>query len=130
MRAITVVIAVVCAAPGLAQAQDAVTPPPAEARGLDTMPRWSEFPAPPQDVPTAADIKRRVEAEKAKQRQLETEVAALVWDKQEPERIAGEARQAIASDMPAPVDDILSPQQLEAFVAKLRAEATPPPVAD
>jgi hypothetical protein len=129
MRALTVVIAVVCAAPGLAQAQE-TAPPAAEARGLDTMPRWSEFPAPPQDVPTAADIKRRVEAEKAKQRQLESEVAALVWDKQEPERIAGEARQAIASEMPAPVDDILSPQQLEAFVAKLRAEAAPPPVAD
>jgi hypothetical protein len=94
------------------------------------MPRWSEFPAPPQDVPTAADIKRRVEAEKAKQRQLSTEVAALVWDKQEPDLIAGQAREAIASTLPAPVDDILSPEQLQAFVAKLRAEAVPPPVAD
>ena len=130
MRAITVVIAVVCAAPGLAQAQDAGIPPSAEVRGLDTMPRWSEFPAPPQDVPTAADIKRRVEAEKAKQRQLETEVAALVWDKQEPEAIAGAARQEIASSLPAPVDEILTPEELQAFVAKLRAQAVPPPVAD
>jgi len=126
MRAIFVIIAAICcAAPSLAFAQET-----APSRGLDTMPRWSEFPAPPTDVPTAAEIKRRVDAEKAKQRQLNAEVAALVWDKQEPEAIASAARQEIASTLPPPVDEILTPEQLQAFVTKLRAQAVPPPVAD
>ena len=128
MRAILISIAAVCCvAPTVVFAQETT---PAPSRGLDTMPRWSEFPAPPTDVPTAADIKRRVEAEKAKQRQLNAEVSALVWDKHEPEAIAGRARQDIASSLPAPVDEILTPEQLQAFVTKLRAQAVPPPVAD
>lgn len=97
---------------------------------LNTMPRWSEFPAPPQNVPTAAEIKRRVEAEKAKQRQLNAQVSALVWDKQEPENIAGQARDDIASHLPPTVDDILTPEQLSTFVERLRTQAAPPPVAD
>lgn len=129
MRAIFFFIAAVSAVPGMVFAQNtAATPDP--SRGLDTMPRWSEFPAPPADVPTPAEIKRRVEAEKAKQRQLNVEVAALVWDKQEPEVIAGEARQEIANTLPPPADEILPPEQLEAFAAKLRAQAVPPPVVD
>ena len=63
-------------APGLAQAQEdaasaaqrpvihapPVTPPPPRP-AVDTLPKWSEFPTPPTDVPTVAEIAQRVRSQ-------------------------------------------------------------------
>jgi len=101
------------------------TPPP-----LDTMPRWAEFPVLPTDVPTAADIKARVNVELARQKQLDAEVAALVWDRQEPDQIRDSLLSRIDEKRASPVDQALTSEQLEALAAALRARAAPPPIAN
>lgn len=120
-----VVLAFCLAQAGGVYAQEANVP---EKGDLNTMPKWSEFPVIPDDVPTAADIKKRVESLKTVQRSLNAEVDAMVWDPQEPEKIAAEGRQEIASTLPPPVDEVMTPEQLEAFAAGLRAKAAPPPL--
>ncbi|WP_443747600.1 hypothetical protein [Asticcacaulis solisilvae] len=102
---------------------------PAPSAPLDTMPRWAEFPGPPEAVPTPAEIRLRVNAQLAKRQELDTAVAALVWDKHEPDAIAAEARGHLDPAYLQPVDAPMTPQQIDAFAASLRAKATPPPVA-
>jgi hypothetical protein len=96
---------------------------------LNTMPRWSEFPAPPEGVPTPQEIKLRVNAQLARRQQLDSEVAALVWDKQEPDVIAAQAKALIDPAYLTPVDPIMTREQAEAYAASLRAKAAPPPIA-
>ena len=96
---------------------------------LNTMPRWSEFPGAPEGVPTPAEIKLRVNAQLAKRQQLNAEVAALVWDKQEPDAIAARAKSEIDPAYLQPVDPIMTRDQAEAYAASLRAKAAPPPIA-
>ncbi|HVZ29941.1 MAG TPA: hypothetical protein VG839_06075, partial [Asticcacaulis sp.] len=61
--------------------------PPAPSPSLESMPHWSEFPVVPTDVPTAADIKQRVDMQTAARDQLRTEFSALQWDKFEPDAL-------------------------------------------
>lgn len=100
------------------------------ATSLDTMPKWAEFPVLPTDVPTAADIKKRVDAERAKQQQLNAEVSALVWDLQEPDQIRDTLLSRVDLTRAGPVDQPLTPVQLETLAAALRTRATPPPIAN
>lgn len=127
------ILAVLLFAAPMAQAQsqtaaDETTPFQLSAP-LNTKPRWAEFPAPPEGVPTPAEIKLRVNAQLAKRRQLNAETAALVWDKQEPDAIAAEAKGHLDPAYLQPVDPIMTPQQIDAFAAALRAKAAPPPIA-
>jgi hypothetical protein len=96
---------------------------------LNTMPRWAEFPAPPEGVPTPQEIKLRVNAQLARRQQLDSEVAALVWDKQEPDAIAAQAKAQIDPAYLTPVEPIMTREQAEAYAASLRAKAAPPPIA-
>ncbi len=96
---------------------------------LNTMPHWAEFPGAPEGVPTPAEIRLRVNAQLARRQQLNDAVANLVWDPQEPDAIAAEAKGHLDPAYLAPVDPVLTPQQVDAFAASLRAKAAPPPVA-
>lgn len=96
---------------------------------LNTMPRWSEFPGAPEAVPTPAEIRLRVNAQLAKRQELDTAVSALVWDRQEPDAIAAEAKGHLDPAYLQPIDPVMTPQQIDAFAASLRAKAAPPPVA-
>ena len=132
-RPVCIAAAMVIAAP-VAQAQDAgpaadSAAPSQPSAPLDTMPRWSEFPGVPDAVPTPAEIRLRVNAQLAKRQELDKSVAALVWDKQEPEAIAAEAKGHIDPAYLQPIDPVMTPQQIDAFAASLRAKAAPPPVA-
>lgn len=137
-RPVCIAAALMIAAP-LAQAQTPAATPASVATDADTpyqpsaplntMPRWSEFPGAPEGVPTPAEIKLRVNAQLAKRQQLNTEVAALVWDKQQPDVIAAQARALIDPAYLTPVDPIMTREQAEAYAAGLRAKAAPPPIA-
>ncbi len=105
----------------------AQTAAPAPQANIDSMPKWSEFPLPPTDVPTAAEFKADVAMALDKRRQLRTEVRALVWDNTVPENFAA-ARDRIDPAHTAPIDAQTTPAQMEALAAELRKRATPPPV--
>ncbi|MFT4075676.1 MAG: hypothetical protein QM647_09100 [Asticcacaulis sp.] len=96
---------------------------------LDTMPKWSEFPVPPTDVPTAREIKAQVHATKTKGKQLKAEVAALVWDDTVAETFAADAKSRIDPAQAGPIDTDLTPAQIDAMAADLRKRgAAPPPI--
>lgn len=99
--------------------------PPAN---LNTMPKWSEFPVPPTNVPTAKQVKAQVDITQAKGRQLKAEVDALVWDDTKAEPFAADAKSRIDPAQAAPVDAHLTPAQIDAMAADLhkRGEAPPP----
>ena len=107
----------------------AVDAPYQPSAPLNTMPRWAEFPGAPEGVPTPAEIRLRVNAQLARRQQLNDAVSNLVWDRQEPDAIAAEAKGHIDPAYLNPVDGVLTPQQVDAFAASLRAKASPPPVA-
>jgi len=130
-RPVCIAAVLVFAAPvAQAQSQDGDAAAPVRPSApLNTMPRWSEFPGAPEAVPTPAEIRLRVNAQLAKRQELDTAVAGLVWDKQEPEAIAAEAKGHIDPAYLQPIDPVMTPQQIDAFAAALRARAAPPPVA-
>ncbi len=119
---------VLCGVASLSTTSLAQTSPAPGALG--TMPKWAEFPVVPTDVPTAADIKARVNAEQAVQKQLNAEVAALVWDRQEPDQIRADLSGRIDLKHAGAVDEAMTPAQMEALAAALRAKAAPPPIAN
>ena len=49
------------------------------ARADQSYPRWEDFPAAPQNVPAAADIRNRVLGLESAERQLNRDVAAIDW---------------------------------------------------
>ncbi len=110
---------------GLAMAQTA-SPGPAN---LETLPRWSEFPAPPENVPSAADIRLKVNTMAGKGRQLRANASTIVWDNYAPDQLAAQFNKLVESRYLVTVDPELTPAQLDAFAASLRAKAVPPPVA-
>ena len=116
------------AAPAFAQDTGSNTPE-TPSTVPTTAPRWSEFPAPPENVPTAADIRMKVNAELVKQKQLQAELATLVWDPQEPDKIYADAVSHIDPAHLAPVDTAMTPAQADAYAQALRTKAAPPPIA-
>ncbi len=109
--------------------QAPVIPAPAPVSGL-TMPKWSEFPVPPKDVPTPADIAVEVKTQNDKARGLTNEVAALNWDPEDAETVRKETVARLDPDMMKPLDQPMSATAIEAFAADLRRKAVPPPVAN
>ena len=91
-------------------------------------PRWSEFPAAPQGVPTEGEFAMRVVATEKAKAILEAQARDLVWTLDNTEGWATQARGFVdpALAQPAPPD---ARAQTEAWAAEMRAKATPPPVA-
>ncbi|WP_155847330.1 hypothetical protein [Asticcacaulis sp. AC402] len=114
--------------------QRPVAPIPAVAPSLTSvaagLPKWSEFPVPPSDVPTVADIAARVKTQAIASTQLAAEVRALVWDNDEPESFAAAAIARINPIYLKPVDAVLSVEQIERLADDLRRRAVAPPMAD
>jgi hypothetical protein len=129
--AMTVALAVSAGLPGVgwAQGETQVSAPP-PSPSLNSMPRWSEFPVAPTDVPKAADIKQRVDTQLALREQLRAQFYALPWDTFQPDAMAAAVHAQIDQAMLMPVDTPLTPDQLESLGAALRAKAAPPPVAN
>lgn len=89
-------------------------------------PRWSQFPATPANLPTVAAWKADAKGLDADQAELLREAADLHWTLDNSEQWAAEQRLLIdpAMAVPAPPN---SAADTEAFAAKARAMATPPP---
>jgi len=105
---------------------DALKPPAPPAM---TMPRWSEFPQAPSDVPTVAEFARRVHAEEAARATLDSLGRAIVWETFEPAAIAAAASAQIDPSKLGPIDAEMTAQQSDALAQSLRDKATAPPVA-
>lgn len=96
----------------------------------DTLPKWSEFPAPPTDVPTVAEIAQRVKTQTAASAQLKAEVSRLVWDNTPIEPFAAATRRRLDPAYIQRLDRQLSMQEIEALATELRRRAAPPPMVD
>lgn len=107
-----------------ASAQDVSTP-----RVYDDFPKWSQFPPPPTDVPTPAQIKQQVVALKATAVNLQRTADALPWELKEPDAMAASANARIDPVLGAPVEAGVDNAAIENMAARLRARANPPPVA-
>ncbi len=106
-------------------------PPPAPPPASDlTMPKWSEFPVPPKDVPTPSDIAVRVNAENDDAKAFNAEVAGLNWDPDVAETFKAQTVARLDPDMYKAVDKPMDAASIEAFGNDLRRQATPPPVAN
>lgn len=135
--------------PGLAMAQAVTTPPaltqpvnvpepdtnalipsaPGSAPANPAMPRWSEFPVAPTDVPAVGEFAQRVHTQEQNHAELVAGLRTIQWEPYQPAAIKAEATAAIDPSKLAPVDSEMTPAQTEALAQSLRTEATPPPVA-
>jgi hypothetical protein len=89
-------------------------------------PRWSQFPAAPQNVPTPGDIAVRVNDTQAAQAQLLASAAQIQWTLTgDTEAFAAQARAEIDPTKAAPVS--ANAQQTEEFLRAMKNIATPPP---
>ncbi|ESQ77047.1 hypothetical protein [Asticcacaulis sp. YBE204] len=114
--------------PVLVAAQEAT--PPAPAPQAHDFPKWSEFPPPPKDVPTAAEIKTRVLEMQGVGISVQKTIDAIVWDlDQQPQAFITKANARIDPILGAPAKP-MDMGELNAFVNKLRVRATPPSVAN
>ena len=91
-------------------------------------PRWEDFPAAPQDVPTVTDIRNRVVALETADAALTRDVAAIDWflGPEDLEPWAERTRNRIDLSLAQPADpDALA--EAEAWARRLRERAVPPP---
>lgn len=95
-----------------------------------TMPKWSEFPLPPKNVPTKADIAADVKEQNAKATRLSAQVAGLKWDPEVAEPFRKQLLSRIDPAYLKPIDAPMSLDAIEALGADLRRRAVPPPVAN
>ncbi|HYF23717.1 MAG TPA: hypothetical protein VD929_10010 [Caulobacteraceae bacterium] len=89
-------------------------------------PKWSQFPAVPQNVPTLAEFSSRVEGLEAAQTDLTTSASRLEWTLANTEGWAAQARTQIDPALARPVDPNQA-AETEAFARALRELAVPPP---
>ena len=91
-------------------------------------PRWSEFPAPPENVPTLGDFATRVGTLEREHAGFLAEAQAIRWTLTGSQAWAAAAKDLIDLRLakPAPPDQAA---QTEAYAQQMRALATPPPPA-
>lgn len=93
-------------------------------------PRWQDFPAPPENVPTPTYVRSAVQGLEGQQQTLNLQIAQIEWTLTEPaEEYIANIRQRMAADqVEAPTAQ--TPAEIEAFAAALRARAKAPPPVD
>jgi hypothetical protein len=125
--------ALICSS-GSAQAQDAApsdaqpTPLLTPDTPVASMPRWSEFPVPPAKTTPLSEFAVRVRSLNQAGAQLAHDEAQIHWPTITPEALHAQILARIDPAKMAPIDPMLSQKDIEAFAAKQRARATPPPV--
>jgi len=98
------------------------------ARADRTYPRWRDFPAAPQNVPTETDIRNRVLGLEASEMQLNREIAAIDWTltQADGDPWAGRTRNRLNPQLARPADPNAIPDAL-AWAERERQRAVPPP---
>jgi hypothetical protein len=84
------------------------------------LPHWAEFPVPPTDVPTPAQIRANVEKTQAAYGVVAEAVKRLTWDEGTPEAFGSMVRARMEKSFPQPYDKIISDADIEAFAAQMR----------
>jgi hypothetical protein len=121
---------------GAASAQQteslAASPQPAPLLTPDTpvasMPRWSEFPTPPTHITPLSQFAAQVQALDQAGAQLTRDAAQIPWPSITADELHADILARLDPAKMAPIDPIMSQAQIEAFAAKQRARAAPPPV--
>ena len=114
------------------QAIDATSPAAMRTEALTrtdlAYPRWEDFPAAPQNVPTTTDIRNRVVGLETAELQLGREVSALQWtltpDDAEP--WAERTRNRVDLRLARPIDAEAA-AAASAWAQRMRERAEPPP---
>lgn len=98
------------------------------ARADDSYPRWADFPAAPQNVPTPREIRNQVQALEAADAQLNRQVAAIDWtlDERDGDPWARRVRNRIDPRLAQPVDPAEVAEALR-WAQALRERSDPPP---
>lgn len=98
------------------------------ARADGGYPRWEDFPAAPQNVPTAVDIRNRVLGLEAAEVQLNQQVAAIDWtlDESDGDPWAIRTRNRIDPRLARPVDPDAMAEAL-VWARRMRERSDPPP---
>lgn len=119
---------------GCAGAFDAA-PGPADAR-VDSLvaehrvyPRWEDFPASPEGLPTAARLAEQVATLNDSGAALAGDVAQLEWTLSDPEAFAAAIIARINAADVSP-DTVRTQAEVEAFAARLRERGRAPPPID
>jgi hypothetical protein len=103
---------------------------PADFEGAHSgFPRWGNFPPPPQNVPTAEDIRLRVVATGQVRDRFQTSLKGLEWDLSDPDGYQAKALARIDASKLAAIETMTCEQVLD-FGQRKQKLATPPPVAD
>jgi hypothetical protein len=121
-------------------ASSTVPPPPgpqavakpedfAVAKTHSGFPRWGDFPPPPQNVPTAKDIRARVMTLSDVRRDYLSVVNRLEWDMTDPVAYQAQTIARIDQSKSALIETMTCEEVLE-FARQKQKLATPPPVAD
>lgn len=93
-----------------------------------SMPRWSEFPVPPKTVTPLSEFAARVAALNKTGAQLSHDEAQIQWPTITPEALRSDIMARLNPAKMAPIDKPMSQADIEAYAARLRAKAAPPPV--
>lgn len=98
------------------------------ARADQAFPRWEDFPAEPQNVPTTADIRNQVVALQGADSALDRDVAAIVWtlNEDDGEPWAARTRNRVNMRLAQAVDPAAVAEAL-AWAERQRARSQPPP---
>lgn len=92
-------------------------------------PKWSNFPAAPEKVPAASDIKQRVSDIKAREEVLEYVVARLEWDAIDPVAYSANTRARLNADLSQPVTKN-NCSDIHQFAMAARSKVVVPPSPD
>lgn len=107
--------------PGWAQSAD-------ESVKAYDYPSWSDFPPPPTDIPTPADIKHEVLAIENSAARLQDTVAKIVWELSNPDAFSRTVTARVDPILGAPIATPLANAEVEAFAEILRRKAKAPPI--
>ncbi|WP_140985091.1 hypothetical protein [Asticcacaulis tiandongensis] len=97
--------------------------------GAQGYPRWSEFPPLPQNVPSTTVIRAQVSDIYARERQLLAQVAAIEWDRHDPDSFSLSTIARLDPELSKPVTQNIR-DAANRFAAEQAARAVPPPLID
>lgn len=92
-------------------------------------PRWSEFPALPQNVPGTTEIRAQVTEIYTQERLLLAQVAAIDWDRHDPDNFSLSIIARLDPELSKPVTESIR-DAANRFAAEQAARAVPPPLID
>lgn len=102
---------------------------PVMAQGASHYPRWSEFPALPQNVPGTTEIRAQVTEIYTQERLLLAQVAAIDWERHEPDSFSLSTIARLDPELSKPVTENIR-DAANRFAAEQAARAVPPPLID